>query len=136
MQSAPQTQVLSQALEAAIGEARVRVAVFVSFQLDPAFFERSILPLLFRRGFSDNEAVRRAQLDEALRELEHVAVYYDRSGLITENGPARLDYRRIGLSVPGASSWTRSATCPSRPTRSPTTRTRCSTPPTSCSSTR
>ncbi|MCX4239402.1 phospholipase D-like domain-containing protein [Paraliomyxa miuraensis] len=101
MSSDPQTQVLSQALESAIGEARVRVAVFVSFQLDPAFFEHSILPILFRRGFSDNEAVRRAQLDEALRELEHVAVYYDRSGLITQHGPARLDYRRIGLSVPG-----------------------------------
>ena len=101
MSSAPETKVLSQSLENAIGEKRVRTAVFVSFQFDPGFFEHSILPLLFPRGFSENEAVRRAQLDEAMRDLDHLAVYYDRSGLITETGPARLDYRRIGVSTRG-----------------------------------
>ncbi len=101
MSSSPETRVLSQSLEAAVGESRVRAAVFVSFQFDPGFFEHSILPLLFGRGFSENEAVRRAQLDEAMRDLDHLAVYYDRSALITETGPARLDYRRIGVSTPG-----------------------------------
>jgi hypothetical protein len=99
--SAPEKRVLSQSLEAAVGDGRVRVAVFVAFQFDASFFEHAILPLLFRRGFSEDEGVRRAQLDEALRDLDHLAVYYDRSGLLTETGPARLDYRRIGVSTPG-----------------------------------
>jgi hypothetical protein len=101
MPSAPETHVLSQALGQAIGESRVRVAVFVAFEFDPTFFEHSILPLVFRRGFSNNEAVRRAQLEEELQEIDHVAVYYDRSGLRTAGGGARLDYQRIGVSMPG-----------------------------------
>lgn len=92
-------QVLSQAVEQAIGAGRVRTAVFVTYQLDPSFFEHSVLPLLFARGFSEGENVRRVQLDEALRELDHVAVYYDRHGLITERGPARLDYQRVGVQM-------------------------------------
>ena len=35
MPSAPEIRVLSQALEQAVGESRVRVAVFVAFQFDP-----------------------------------------------------------------------------------------------------
>jgi hypothetical protein len=101
MASAPETRVLSQALEQAIGESRVRVAVFVAFEFDPTFFEHSILPLVFRRAFSNNEAVRRAQLEEELQEINHVAVYYDRSGLKTAGGGARLDYQRIGISISG-----------------------------------
>lgn len=101
MPSAPEIRVLSQALEQAVGESRVRVAVFVAFQFDPAFFEHSILPLLFRRAFSENEGVRRAQLDEELHGIDHVAVYYDRSGLQGAGGGARLEYERIGVSLPG-----------------------------------
>jgi hypothetical protein len=55
-----------------------------------AFFEHAVLPILFRRGFSDNEVVRRVQLEEALRDVDHVAVYYDRSGLITQSGIEQL----------------------------------------------
>ena len=92
-------QVLSQAVERAIGGGRVRTAAFITYQFDPAFFEHSVLPLLFARGFTEGENVRRAQLDEALQELDHIAVYYDRHGLITERGPARLDYQRVGVSM-------------------------------------
>ena len=53
------------------------------------------------QGFGDRpgENVRRVQLDEALQTLDHIAVYYDRHGLITERGPARLEYDRFGVSM-------------------------------------
>ena len=97
MSRAPVSAVLSDELTAAIAKRRVKVAVFLTFQFDPAFFEEEILPLLFDQSFSHMGQIRLVQLEERLRNIEHMAVYYDRRGLTAEARSARLDYRRIGL---------------------------------------
>lgn len=91
--------VLSDALQEAINGRRVKAAVFLTFQFDPAFFEEEVLPQLFTQSFSHVAKVRLLQLEEALRQVDHVAVYYDRRGL-GDAQAARLDYRRIGLARP------------------------------------
>jgi hypothetical protein len=90
--------VLSQQLADAIADRRVRAAVFTSFTFDPGFFELHILPLLFDQSFSQVDKVRRIQLEDAMRSIEHMAVYYDRSALAQDAEPAQLDYRRIDVS--------------------------------------
>ena len=90
-------EVLSRALGDAIGGRRVRTAVFTTFSFDPSFFELQVLPALFERSFSQVEKVRRIQLEDALRELDGVAAYYDRSALSQDAQPAQLDFRRIDV---------------------------------------
>ena len=91
-------QVLSRQLGDAIAGRRVRAGVFTTFTFDPAFFELQVLPLLFSdSSFSQPDKVRRAQLDDALRTVEHLAVYYDRHALAQDGEPAQLDYRRIDV---------------------------------------
>jgi hypothetical protein len=94
MTSELERAVLSDAIREAIGGRRVRVALFATYQLDPSFFELQVLPLLFDRAFSHVENVRRLQLEEALRDVEEVAVYFDRNAL--RPGTAALDWRRYG----------------------------------------
>ncbi len=89
--------VLSDALQQAINGRRVKAAVFLTFQFDPAFFEEEVLSQLFTQSFSHVAKVRLLQLEEALQAVDHVAVYYDRQGLGGDAQSARLDYRRIGL---------------------------------------
>ena len=91
-------EVLSRQLGDAIAGRRVRAGVFTAFTFDPAFFELQLLPLLFpESSFSQPDKVRRAQLDDALRTVEHLAVYYDRQALAQDSEPAQLDYRRIDV---------------------------------------
>ena len=91
-------QVLSRQLGDAIAGRRVRAGVFTTFTFDPAFFELQVLPVLFPdSSFSQPDKVRRAQLDDALRTVEHLAVYYDRHALAQDGEPAQLDYRRIDV---------------------------------------
>ena len=91
-------QVLSRQLGDAIAGRRVRAGVFTTFTFDPTFFELQVLPLLFPdSSFSQPDKVRRAQLDDALRTVEHLAVYYDRHALAQDGEPAQLDYRRIDV---------------------------------------
>ena len=91
-------QVLSRQLGDAIAGRRVRAGVFTTYTFDPAFFELQVLPLLFPdSSFSQPSKVRRAQLDDALRTVEHLAVYYDRQALAQDGEPAQLDYRRIDV---------------------------------------
>jgi hypothetical protein len=89
--------VLSDVLYQKIDKRRVKAAVFLTFQFDPGFFEEEILPILFGQPFSHVPKIRLLQLEEALRGVNHLAVYYDRRGLTADAQPARLDYRRIGL---------------------------------------
>ena len=89
--------VLSQRLGEAIGGRRVRSAVFTTFSFDPGFFELQVLPLLFSQSFSQVDKVRLLQLEDALRGIDHLAVYYDRAALSQDAEPARLDYRRIDV---------------------------------------
>ena len=89
--------VLSQQLGEALGGRRVRTAVFTTFNFDPGFFELQVLPLLFSQSFSQVDKVRLLQLEDALRNVDHLAVYYDRRALSQDAEPARLDYRRIDV---------------------------------------
>jgi hypothetical protein len=94
------TRVLSEALQEAMRGRSVKAAVFTTFTFDPGFFEEEVLPLLFEQSFSHVPKLRLVQLEEALRDVEHVAVYYDRKGLVPGGSPATLDVRRIPLSRP------------------------------------
>ena len=92
------TSVLSQQVSDAIGGRRVRCAVFTTFSFDPAFFELNVLPLLFDQSFSQPDKVRRLQLEDALRAVDQVSVYYDMRALAQDGAPGQLDYRRIDVS--------------------------------------
>lgn len=102
--SAPK-RVLSDEISKAIDGRRVVAAVFTTYTFDPAFFELEILPILFegrfRGGFSHVEKIRLVQLEECLREITDVSVYYDRSGLVDNAGSARLDFRRVDVGRTG-----------------------------------
>ena len=53
--------------------------------------------MLFSQSFSQVDKVRLLQLEDALRDVDHLAVYYDRRALSQDAEPARLDYRRIDV---------------------------------------
>lgn len=91
--------VLSRRFAEAIGNGCVRTAVFTTFTFDPGFFELQVLPLLFQhqQSFSQVDKIRLRQLDDALRRVKHLSVYYDRRALSQDAEPARLDYRRIDV---------------------------------------
>lgn len=89
-------EVLTAQLRAAIKGRAVRAAVFTTFAFEPEFFELWVLPTLFERAWSRDAGVRRAQVEEALRDTDHVAVYYDRQQFA--GGLAGLDYARFGVS--------------------------------------
>ena len=76
----------------------VRAAVFLTYKFDPGFFETEVLPVLFQCGWSHDPKVRLVQLEEQLRKVTDIAVYYDRSGLQVSSQSAKLDYRRFDVS--------------------------------------
>ncbi|MCK4785983.1 MAG: hypothetical protein KAV87_19660, partial [Desulfobacteraceae bacterium] len=90
-------KVLSQQLGDKIAGRRIRTAVFTTYTFDPGFFETHILPVLFDKPFHQVEKVRRIQMEDAIRSLDEVAVYYDRAALSQEAQPAQLDFRRIDV---------------------------------------
>ncbi|MDW3846331.1 hypothetical protein NMK34_06890 [Micromonospora sp. BRA006-A] len=88
--------VLTEALREQIKGREVLAAVFCTFRFDPGFFEREILPALFDVQLHQDPQIRRVQLEEALRPLAgRVAVYYDPGAIVTGDGTACLDVRRI-----------------------------------------
>ena len=89
--------VLSRRFVDALRGRRLRSAVFTTFSFDPGFFELQVLPLLFPQSFSQVDKVRLLQLEDALRDIDHLAVYYDRRALSQDAEPARLDYRRFDV---------------------------------------
>ncbi len=94
-------EVLSEALQRTIGDARVEVAVFLTFRFDPGFFEQEVLPVLVDLP-SQAPEVRLIMLEEALRDqIRHAAVYYDRNGLDAGTVSAKLDVRRIPITQHG-----------------------------------
>jgi hypothetical protein len=76
---------------------RLRAAVFITYQFEPAFFEQEVLPVLLDVPLSHAVAIRLVQLEDALRAVDgEIAVYYDANGLMRdESGSAKLDVRRI-----------------------------------------
>ncbi len=91
-------KVLTEQVAEAIDGRRVRSVVFTTFSFDPGFFELNILPVLFDQPFSQPDKVRRVQLEDALRTVDHLAVYYDRRALAQDGEPAQMDYRRLDVS--------------------------------------
>lgn len=91
-------RVLTEQVADAIKGRRVRSGVFTTFSFDPGFFELNILPVLFDQQFSQPDKVRRLQLEDALRTIDHLAVHYDRRALAQDGEPAQLDYRRLDVS--------------------------------------
>lgn len=94
---APQ-RILYDTLKETIAGRTVKAGVFLTFQFDPSFFEIKILPALFDSPWSNIEKVQLVQLEECLRSVNNLAVYYDRRGLISSKESAKLDYRRVPLS--------------------------------------
>jgi hypothetical protein len=91
-------KVLGQQLAETIKGRRVRTAVFTTYTFDPGFFESHILPILFPdKPFHQVEKVHRIQMEDAIRSLDDIAVYYDRTALSQDAQPAQLDFRRIDV---------------------------------------
>jgi hypothetical protein len=88
--------VLSEHLQERLASRRVLAAVFTTFQFDPDFFEKQVLPVVLDVPVSHLSTVRLAQLEDVLRTLPtRIAVYYDSAGLqAQEGGSARLDIQR------------------------------------------
>jgi hypothetical protein len=93
--------VLSEKFEEHLDGRRLLAAVFVTFRFDPEFFEQQVLPVFVEMPLSHVEAIRRVQLEDALKEVPHrVAVYYDQNGLEASGGSAKLDVSRIAIAYP------------------------------------
>lgn len=87
---------LSEALRDAIAGRSVTAAVFTTYSFDPGFFDLHVLPLLFARGFSKQEAVRQVELDEELRNAA-VAVYFDRGAVNAGRRGGCLGVQAFGM---------------------------------------
>src|SRR5262245_34085889 len=79
---------------------QLRAAVFLTFQFEPGFFERAILPVFLDVPLSHAAPIRLVQLEDALRSLPGgIAVYYDSNGLVGDES-AKLDIRRVPVRHP------------------------------------
>jgi hypothetical protein len=89
--------VLSEHFEERMQGRRLRSAMFLTYQFEPAFFEQQVLPVFLDVPVSHAEAIRLIQLEDTLRSLPgEIAVYYDANGLNSgDGGSAKLDVRRI-----------------------------------------
>lgn len=96
------TSVLSEHFQDRMEGRRLVDAVFLTFEFDPGFFELEVLPVFLDVQVSHAVAIRRVQLEQALRELHgQVAVYYDSNGLRSgDSGSAKLDFRRFPIRHP------------------------------------
>jgi hypothetical protein len=87
--------VLSEHFQERMKGRRLKSAVFLTYQLDPGFFELEVLPVFLDLALSHAAPIKHVQLEQALVGLR-VAVYYDANGLVpSDSGSARLDVRRI-----------------------------------------
>jgi hypothetical protein len=88
--------VLSERLQESIRGRRVLAAIFTTYTFDPRFLEQEILPVLLDAPLSHLPDVRAAQLEDHLRSMERLAVFYDPRALDpTDGGRIRLDLERI-----------------------------------------
>jgi hypothetical protein len=96
----PPSQVLSQHLRELLSGRRVSAALFMTFTLEPQFFEQEIVTLLAGDQLIQDPRMRMLQLEEMLRgAIGPVAVYYDQKGFKTD-GAKQLDIRYVPLTVP------------------------------------
>jgi hypothetical protein len=93
--------VLSERLQECLRGRRLKAAVFLTFRLDPGFFEQQVLPVFFDVPLSAARELRLCQLEETIRSsVDEIAVYYDPRALIAEGDTAALDIRRIPVNWP------------------------------------
>lgn len=91
--------VLSQHLRELLSGRRVTAAVFMTYNLEPAFFEEDVVSLLAGDELIQEPRLRLLQLEESLRcRIGPIAVYYDPKGL-RPDGAKRLDIRYIPTRV-------------------------------------
>lgn len=91
--------VLSQHLRKQLSGRRVTAAVFMTYNLEPAFFEEEVVALLAGDELISEPRIRLLQLEQSLRnEIGPIAVYYDPSGL-RPDGAKRLDIRYVPVRV-------------------------------------
>lgn len=94
--SVPDTQVLSEHFRQRLEGRELLAAVFCTYQFDPGFFEQQILPVFLNAEPHLARKIRLVQLEQALSQVEEVAVYYDVNGLVAgAESAAHLDVRRI-----------------------------------------
>ena len=95
------TAVLSERLQEYLGGRCLRSAVFLTFRLDPGFFEQQVLPVFLNVPLNSARELRLWQLDETLHScVDEIAVYYDPRALVAEGESAALDIRRIPINWP------------------------------------
>jgi hypothetical protein len=92
-------QVLSDAFQKQLRGRRVRAALFFTFRFDPGFFEREVLPVFFDVPLSHVPALRLLNLEDALRAVDGISVYYDARGLEAGAESAKLDVQRVPVTV-------------------------------------
>lgn len=86
---APPQHVLSDAVADVIDGQHLEAAAFVTYQLDPQFFEDRILPAIVGCEPGADDRVLRVLIDERLRDSgAHFEVFYDHQGLVP-GGPTR-----------------------------------------------
>lgn len=89
------SKVLSQHVRECLSGRRVTAGVFMTFTLEPAFFEEEIVTLLAGDALIQEPKLRLLQLEEALRgDIGPIAVYYDQAGLRPDGGKT-LDIRYV-----------------------------------------
>lgn len=79
---------------------RLRAAVFLTFRFDPGFFEQEVLPAFLDVPLSHVPEIRLLNLAEALRQVDSIAVYYDRRGLVAGASSGKLDIQRVPVFHP------------------------------------
>lgn len=89
-------ETLADAFREHLANRRVKELLFLTFALEPGFFEQEILSTFLDIGSVPNDKVRLAMLEERLRTCP-VAVYYDPGALdsATDSGSSRLPIARI-----------------------------------------
>jgi hypothetical protein len=98
MSSHPTLKVLTESLADLIDGRRVVAGVFLTFNFDPGFFEAEVLPVVLGIARSHAAPIRRAQVEEALRDRHaDLAVYYDAQGLTVGEASAWQDVQRIAV---------------------------------------
>ena len=94
-------EVLSDHFQKRMQGRRLKTGVFLTFSFDPGFFEQEILPVFLDVPLSQEPPLRLAQLEEALvKQVEHLAVYYDQRALEAGARSAKLDVRRVPIAWP------------------------------------
>ena len=92
------SEVLSERFQKHLKGRRLKAAVFLTYCLDPGFFEQEVLPVFLDVALSGVTVARLLQLETALLDAgSDVAVYYDRNALEPGAQSPKFHVRYFGL---------------------------------------